>query len=219
MKKQAGFTLMEILIVVIIVGILASVALPQYFKSLERSRSSQVLLLLSHIAQAQERKYFQINKFVTNFRSLDVTFPGASETIFYTLLQEPEGTLQLGRFYYTLDLYPVSQMWLASNPGEGDEPPGTPIPGLLHNGFMITLAGVSWQEGAGTARRDDTRNPLQYEYTFKRHYASNETSCTGQNARGAELCADMCGIEELNVDEACCTSGQRGACPLPSNVF
>ena len=131
MKKQAGFTLMEILIVVIIVGILASVALPQYFKSLERSRSSQVLLLLSHIAQAQERKYFQINKFVTNFRSLDVTFPGASETIFYTLLQEPEGTLQLGRFYYTLDLYPVSQMWLASNPGEGDEPPGTPIPGLL----------------------------------------------------------------------------------------
>ena len=47
-RNQArGFTLLELLMVVIIMAILASIALPQYFRVVERSRAGQVMQLLA----------------------------------------------------------------------------------------------------------------------------------------------------------------------------
>ncbi|MBI3330921.1 MAG: prepilin-type N-terminal cleavage/methylation domain-containing protein, partial [Candidatus Omnitrophica bacterium] len=55
MKTQRGFTLLELLMVVIIIAILASIALPQYFRVVERSRVSQVASLLSTIRGSELR--------------------------------------------------------------------------------------------------------------------------------------------------------------------
>ena len=60
--NKKGFTLIELLVVVLIIGILAAMAMPQYFKAVERSRMTEADQLLSSIAQAQQRKYLQINK-------------------------------------------------------------------------------------------------------------------------------------------------------------
>ena len=53
MQKNAGFTLIELLVVVLIIGILASVALPQYEKAVEKSRSSEALVNLRALVNAQ----------------------------------------------------------------------------------------------------------------------------------------------------------------------
>ena len=53
--EQRGFTLLELLMVVIIIAILASIALPQYFRVTERSRTAQALQLLSSIRGSQIR--------------------------------------------------------------------------------------------------------------------------------------------------------------------
>lgn len=84
MKNQKGFTLIELLVVVLIIGILAAMAMPQYFKAVERSRMTEAVTLLGNIAQAEQRKYMQINKYVNNYKSLDVAPKGADGASYYT---------------------------------------------------------------------------------------------------------------------------------------
>ncbi len=56
MKKKtsckSAFTLIELLVVVLIIGILASIALPQYQKAVEKSRVSEANLILKSIVDA-----------------------------------------------------------------------------------------------------------------------------------------------------------------------
>lgn len=84
MNNKKGFTLIELLVVVLIIGILAAMALPQYFKAVERSRMGEAVTLMANIAQAQQRKYLQINKYTGDFRGLDVTPKGAQNDKFHT---------------------------------------------------------------------------------------------------------------------------------------
>jgi prepilin-type N-terminal cleavage/methylation domain-containing protein len=55
MKTTRGFTLLELLMVVIIIAILASIALPQYIKASERSRSAEAIQTLGAIRSSQVR--------------------------------------------------------------------------------------------------------------------------------------------------------------------
>ena len=77
-NNNKGFTLIELLVVVLIIGILAAMAMPQYFKAMERSRMTEAVTLLANIAQAQQRKYMQINAYAKNYSGLDVAPKGAT---------------------------------------------------------------------------------------------------------------------------------------------
>jgi len=59
-RRAGGFTLLELLIVVAIIGILAAVAAPAYFNHMMRSRQSIAVSELMSIKAAQER-YFAEN--------------------------------------------------------------------------------------------------------------------------------------------------------------
>lgn len=82
--NKKGFTLIELLVVVLIIGILAAMAMPQYFKAVERSRMTEADTLLGSIAQAQRRKFLQTNRFVTNYRALDVSPKDSNGSLYYT---------------------------------------------------------------------------------------------------------------------------------------
>ena len=60
-QNQSGFTLLEILVVIIIVGVLASVAMPLLFQNVERSRSSEALNTLGVIKRGIEACATQFN--------------------------------------------------------------------------------------------------------------------------------------------------------------
>ncbi|MEH8018700.1 type IV pilin protein [Rheinheimera muenzenbergensis] len=58
-RKLAGFTLVELMIAVAIVGILAAVALPSYQAYVQRSNRAAAVACLTEIAQFMERNYTQ----------------------------------------------------------------------------------------------------------------------------------------------------------------
>lgn len=56
-QNKSGFTLLEIIIVIIIVGVLASLALPRFFATVEFSKSAEALNSMSVLRQSIERCY------------------------------------------------------------------------------------------------------------------------------------------------------------------
>ena len=61
MRKNKGFTLIEVMIVVVIIGILAAVAIPNYSEYVTRSRVPEAISGLSDMRVRMEQ-YFQDNR-------------------------------------------------------------------------------------------------------------------------------------------------------------
>lgn len=59
MPRQHGFTLIELMIAVAIVGILAAIALPSYERYVDRGYRTQAQAALREMAQQLERRYSQ----------------------------------------------------------------------------------------------------------------------------------------------------------------
>ena len=85
LSNKKAFTLIELLVVVLIIGILAAVALPQYQKTVERSKATQAMQMLSSIAQAYQIAYLANGEYAQKFEELDVDIPFTGNTKFYPL--------------------------------------------------------------------------------------------------------------------------------------
>lgn len=77
MKK--GFTLIELLVVVLIIGILAAVAIPQYQKTVYKSRYATLKPLANALATAQEIYYLANGSYAEKIIDLDVDIPKATD--------------------------------------------------------------------------------------------------------------------------------------------
>ena len=85
-RNNRGFTLLEIIIVIIIVGVLASLALPRFFRTVEYSRSTEALVSINAIRQSMERCYLQRYAYTgcAAFTNLDLEDPAASPNNHFT---------------------------------------------------------------------------------------------------------------------------------------
>ncbi len=85
-NNTSGFTLLEIIIVIIIVGILASVALPKFFKTVTFSFSAEALTNLDTLRGALNRCYAQT-------RDVNLCIPGGATDFSKLDVEDPNDTV------------------------------------------------------------------------------------------------------------------------------
>ncbi len=99
--NRKGFTLTEVLVTVVILGVLVSVAMPQYMRAVERSRATEAMSAIKSINDAIYVYYSDKEACPTKFTQLAVTVspdlnaPNSSlaskkvDTKFFTFILEP----------------------------------------------------------------------------------------------------------------------------------
>ena len=81
--KRGGFTLLELMVVVIIIGVLASIAWPRYIFITEKSRTSEAKSILGQIRSAEIGYFTENDAYTTNLTKLSVDVPMACNASFY----------------------------------------------------------------------------------------------------------------------------------------
>ena len=72
MKKGKGFTLVELAVVVVIIGVLAAFAVPRFLASVERSMAAEAFNYLAAVQAAQERFHARQGTYADDLTNLDI---------------------------------------------------------------------------------------------------------------------------------------------------
>jgi prepilin-type N-terminal cleavage/methylation domain-containing protein len=74
-KSRKGFTLVELAVVIVIIGVLAAFGVPRFMTSVERSKAAEAFNYLSAVRSSQERYQAREGTYASDITTLDISFP------------------------------------------------------------------------------------------------------------------------------------------------
>ena len=74
-RRVRGFTLLELMIVVIVIGVLATLAIPRFSRAVEKARQSEAYSNLGTLRLSEFRYRAEWSGFTTDLKILDVENP------------------------------------------------------------------------------------------------------------------------------------------------
>lgn len=183
MNNKKGFTLVELLVVVLIIGILAAMAMPAYFKAVERSRTAEADTMIGTVVNAQQRYKMKTGHYAKTWSALDVAPANvlAGSSVYCTKGEQPE-------------VKPESTVAEAS---------GTDVCGKGQNGFIIALIGTDASTGNTNGVIATRVGTNQYTYTIQKRYESTDPAvCIGTSDDDKAFCAEFNGFESYDEEGA-----------------
>ena len=77
MKKSSGFTLIELMVTVAIVGILVAIAYPSYLDQVRRSRRADAQTALMNVAARQQQMLLDSRSYAGTVGALNISVPSS----------------------------------------------------------------------------------------------------------------------------------------------
>src|SRR5713226_2522631 len=93
-KNRKGFTLVELAVVIVIIGVLAAFGVPRFIKSVERSKASESFAYLSAVRAGQERYHARQGTYSSTITDLDIKLNAPKYFTVGTIAAGSTGTLQ-----------------------------------------------------------------------------------------------------------------------------
>ncbi len=90
--QRKGFTLLEVLIVVIILSVLIVAAWPQFVSTIERSKSGEAVSNITGIRVSLDRYWYKNGSITTDLNNLETDNPNSVTDRLYSYSIEDDGT-------------------------------------------------------------------------------------------------------------------------------
>ncbi len=105
MDKRSAFTLFEIVVTIMILGFLASMALPRYLITLEKAKTAEAMNILTALKDAQILFRYENGVYTSGLADLDITIPAPAHFNPPTVaVSDPIATIQRKTGAYTLTI-------------------------------------------------------------------------------------------------------------------
>lgn len=72
---KKGFSLVELMVVILIIGVLAAIAVPQYTRTIEQGRRAEGVVNLDNIRKSELRYHQLYGTYTTDSSALDIDWP------------------------------------------------------------------------------------------------------------------------------------------------
>lgn len=93
MKKSKGFTLVELMVVIVIIGILAALAIPKLLGATSKAKLSEFKPVLKSIYTLQETHFTEAGAYSTDATAIGWSVPGGKANFNYAVIHSGAGIL------------------------------------------------------------------------------------------------------------------------------